>query len=111
MNQAAVAQAYARLSALKTNLPERYGADQSYIQEFHTVLDILQKESGVDLSASRVPESEIERESSGSNTLSGEVYYTGRMVCTRSYLMMKIDGVLGFFTLASSRTTVGFTPS
>jgi hypothetical protein len=72
---------------------------------------MLQKESGHDLTAFRVPAGEMTKESTSSNTMTGEVNYTGRMECLRAYLMMRIDGVLGFFTLSSSKTAMGFTPS
>jgi|ERR1700739_4456063 hypothetical protein len=109
MNQMALKQAYARLKSLKANLPDRFHADQTYVEEFHSILDILQQESGTSLSAFRVPANEMQRESSGGNSITGETYYTGRMVCHRTYLMMRIDGVLGFFTISSPETAIGFT--
>jgi len=111
VNQTEINQAYSRLGSLKTNLPEGFYADQTYVEEFHSILAILQKESGHDLTPLRVPGSEIQQEVSGGNYMTGEVNYTGRMVCHRNYLMMRIDGVLGFFTLSSSKATVGFRPS
>jgi hypothetical protein len=108
MNQTVIVQAYSRLSALKTTLPEKHYSDQGLVDEFHSVLETLQKESGHDLSAFRIPASEMEKESYCSNSMTGEMSYTGKMVCTRSYLMMRIDGVLCFFSL--SKTTVGFAP-
>jgi hypothetical protein len=111
VNETAIKQAYVRLKSLKANLPDRIHADQTYVEEFHSIVDILQNESGHDLSAFRVPATQMQRESSGGNYITGEVFYTGRLVCTRSYLMMRIDGVLGFFTLVSSKETVGFIPS
>jgi hypothetical protein len=110
MNQTVIFQAYSRLKALKANLPDRIHADHTYVEEFDNILDILQKESGHDLSPFHVPASQMQRESSGGNYITGEVFYTGRTVCTRSYLMMRIDGVLGFFTLSGAKTNVGFTP-
>jgi hypothetical protein len=111
MNESILKEAYSRLRALKDNLPNTYESDQTYVQEFHNILDILQKESGHNLGSFRVPESEMKRQSSGGNYISGEVYYTGRMVCPRTYLMMRIDGILNFFAISSPKTKIGFSPS
>src|SRR3984893_17754216 len=107
MNQTSVKQAYSRLLALKDNLPQGFQADGMYVDEFHSILDILHRESEQDLSAFRVPAREMMKESSGDD-ISGKVYYTGRKMCRRAFLMMRIDGVLGFFALSDSKTTVKF---
>ena len=108
MNQTSIKQAYSRLLALKDNLPQVFQADGTYVDEFHSILDTLQRESEQDLSAFRVPASEMMKQSSGGNDISGKVYYTGRKECLRAFLMMRIDGVLGFFALSDSKTTVEF---
>ena len=109
MSQTSIKQAYSRLLALKDNLPQVFQADGTYVDEFHCVLDILQRESEQDdLSAFRVPASEMMKQSSGGDDISGKVYYTGRKMCRRAFLMMRIDGVLGFFALSDSKTTVKF---
>ena len=112
MSQDQLAQAYARLNSMKKNLPERFEADQKYIEEYHQILDLLERTSGSDLKAFRVPASEIQRETTGGNYITGEEYYSGRQVCERSYLSMKIDGVLGFFSIktASKSKEFGFKP-
>ena len=108
MSQTSIKQAYSRLLALKDNLPQVFQADGTYVDEFHSVLDILQRESEQDLSAFRVPASEMMKQSSSGDDISGKVYYTGRKMCSRAFLMMRIDGVLGFFALSDSKTTVEF---
>ncbi len=110
MSQDQLTQAYARLKAMKDNLPDNYEVDQKYLDEYHQILDLLQTASGSDLKAFRVQASEIHRETTGGNYISGEVYYSDRLVCERAYLAMKIDGVLGFFTIktAPKRKEFGF---
>lgn len=110
MSQGQLALAYARLNSMKENLPKRFEADSKYIEEYHQILDLLQTASGNDLKSFRIPANEIHPETTGGNSITGEVYYSGRQVCERIYLMMKIDGVLGFFTIinAPKRKEFGF---
>jgi hypothetical protein len=97
---------------MKDNLPENFEVDQKYVEEYHQILDLLQSASGSDLENFRVPASEIHPEVSGGNFITGQVTYSDRQVCERSYLMMKVDGVLGFFTIktASKSKEFGFKP-
>ena len=106
MNQDEVAQAYARLKSMQDNLPKHFEVDRKYVAEYHAILDLLQTASGSNLSGFRVPDTDIHDEVSGGNTITGKTYYSGRRVVQRSDLMMKVDGVLGFFTIK----TVGFNP-
>ena len=108
MSQTSIKQAYSRLLALKDNLPQGFQAEGTYVDEFHSILDTLQRESEQDLSVFRAPASEMMKQSSGGDDISGKVYYTGRKMCPRAFLMMRIDGVLGFFALSDSKTTVEF---
>ena len=114
MSQDLLAQAYARLQAMKDNLPKNYEVDQKYVQEFHQILDTLQAASGSDLKNFRVPQNEIHPQVSGGNYITGEVHYSGKQVCERNYLAMKIDGDLGFFTIktapAAKKKEFGFKP-
>lgn len=78
MDQRVLSQAYCRLAALQSNLPDGLHADQRYIEEFHNILDTLEKESSTNLGAFRIPASEITDEPPRMrNTLTGEVYAHG----------------------------------
>ena len=99
MNQDQLAQAYARLKSMKDNLPKYFEVDSKYVDQYHEILSLLQTASDTDLSGFRVPESDIHNEVSGGNMMSGQVFYSGRKVLQRTDLMMKIDAVLGFFTI------------
>jgi hypothetical protein len=113
MSQDQLAQAYARLKSLKENLPQAFEADSKYIEEYHQILDLLHNVSGSDLTSFKVPANMIYPQTSGGNYITGEVHYSGRKVCERSYLMMKIDGMLGFFSIvtAPKRKEFGFKAS
>ena len=112
MSQDQLAQAYARLKSLKDNLPKTFEVDQKYVAEYHQILDTLQAVSGSDLKSFRVSPNEIHPETSGGNYITGEVHYSGRQVCERNYLAMKVDGVLGFFEIKTSpkKKEFGFKP-
>ncbi len=108
-----LAEAHSHLLALKTDLPTGYNVEQTYVDEFHRILNVLQK-AGHDLNYLRVPDNEMKRQSLSANTLTGEVSYTGKKVCSRSYLMMRIDDLLGseilIFKSPRSKPPIGFQP-
>ncbi len=110
MSQDQLAQAYARLKAMKDNLPKSYEVDRKYIVEFHQILDLLQSASGSDLKNFRISDSEIHPQVSGGNYITGETHYSGLQVCDRNYFAMKVDAVLGYFTIktASKPKEFGF---
>jgi hypothetical protein len=97
---------------MKDNLPTTFEVDQKYVGEYHQILDQLQTASGSNLNNFRVPASEIHPEVSGGNYITGEVHHSGRQVCETNYLKMKVDAVLGFFTIktASKKKEFGFKP-
>lgn len=112
MSQEELAQAYARLKSMKDNLAKTHEVDRKYIVEYHRILDQLEAATGSKLHDFRVPDTEIHPQISGGNYITGEVHYSGRQVCERSYLAMKVDAVLGFFTIktASRPKEFGFKP-
>jgi len=110
MDQIKLIEAYARLKALKANLPGQYQVHEKYVQEFHSILDRLAEISGFNLNNFRVASSEVGPVETGGNSMTGEVYYSEDNRCERSVLMMKIDGVLTFFEigLSSKKSEIGF---
>jgi len=110
MQQEKLIEAYTRLRALKANLPDSYSIEEKYVQEFHKILSILEQESGTSLSGFRIPLEELKPRVTSSNYLTHETFYTDWPECDRSYLMMRIDGVLGFFEIQMSaqKTAIGF---
>jgi hypothetical protein len=104
------AEALARLTALKSNLPNPLGVQEKYVNEFHQILDLLELNSGSDLSRFRVPTSELRPQVASLNRLAGRTTYTHDRRCDRNFLTMKIDGVLRLFELqtAGQKSRIGF---
>ncbi len=101
-------QGWDRLLALRNNLPSSTTTEQKYVVEFHNILDVLQKESGQDLGASRLPESEMRRRKTSWNTLTGDAHMSEHPECDRSFLLMKIDPLLAIFAVLAKPTELGF---
>lgn len=93
-----LAKLLSRLTALKNNLPKNY-VERKYADEFNSILIELEKASNESLSEFKIPESEIEPRVISWNMLSGNRQYSEQKYCDKEFLLMKIDGVLGYFTL------------
>jgi len=112
MDQVKIAQAYSILCALKENLPAAQIADEKYLNQFHDVLETLEKETGFDLKTFRVPFSESRLLIKGREVSRTRSYPEP---CDREFLMIRIDAVLKFFTIQPTRQesqprTIGFNP-
>lgn len=92
-----VVKAYVLLSSLKQNIPTDFRVDQSWVGDFHSALQKIERATGVDLQEFRIPQEDLRREITGGNYLTGEVDYSGRMVVERTRLLLKVDAVLGYF--------------
>ena len=103
-------EAYARLKALKSNLPT--SVNEVFVNEFHQILGLLEKLSGADLGSFRVPGSQIRPRLVSANYLTGEETFSGDKYVQHSFLMMKIDGVLNMFehVLSQPKPEIGFKP-
>jgi hypothetical protein len=109
-----IAKAYTLLSSIKANAPKNFAVDQSWVNDFHSALDQVEKATGLSLQEFRIPHAELHRETSGGNYLTGETHYSGRTVIERARFMLKVDAVLGYFSLQKDRPTkgqIGFTKS
>ncbi len=87
MDKRELAKLLSRLTSLKTNLPSSISTDEKYVNEFHSVLGGLEKIVGEQLKEFYMPNSEMKS-------------YQNETYCDREFLLMKIDGVLGYFTLS-----------
>ncbi len=104
-----IAEAYARLAALKENLPAE--AEEKYVTEFHSILDQLEKAAGANLSSFRIPASELRKKivaQAPKDEYGVENIYTDERFCDRAFLMMKNDGCLVLFQ--PGKLAVGFRP-
>jgi hypothetical protein len=110
--QQALVEVYAGLKALLGNLPDRPGklVETRYVQEFHTLLALLQSHSSFDLSRFKVPTGAIVvragQEGMAVDLDSGFDWYDA------SFVKMKLEALLGFFELQWSepRPKIGFRP-
>lgn len=86
---------YARLTALKTNIPDSYDAVQEYVIEYHKLLTQL-KTIGFDLGEFRIPEET----------------YSKSYSAIKTFFLMKLDGLLAYFTLTydDRKPQIGFAP-
>ena len=107
-----IAEALARLKALRANLPDHDEVEPKYARELHEIIALLEADSGSDLGSFRVPASEIRPIIVGGNAITGHVDYSEEPYVERAYLLMKIDGVIGLFEILGSqeRTRIGFYP-
>lgn len=103
--------AYARLSAIKDNVPEGHQGQvaEQYVQEFHDALKQLGN-VGFDIDQFRVPSDWVKKRWVG-RTGAGENRYTDTQYVERGLLLAKIDSLLNYFQLDSGqpKAKIGFT--
>jgi len=73
------------------------------VDDFHSILDAIEKTTNADVRAFRVPPDELHPEVSGGNYLEGTIDYSGRMVIERSRFAQKLDAVLGYFQFVGTK--------
>jgi len=101
-----LAKLLARLTALKTNVPQKgYGVPKKYVDEFNSILKGLGETSGEDLNEFMVPTGEVKPRMT-SIDMSGRKTYSSESYCDREFISMKIDSVLGYFTLLLKPTEI-----
>ncbi len=96
-----LAQAYFLLKSLKDNVPNSHEVDQQWVNDFHSLVDTVEKETGTDLAAFRVDGSELHHPvvavTPGTRRGPGKVRYGNGIVVKRTRLLLKLDAVLGYF--------------
>ena len=99
-NQDAFTRAYATLTSLRKNINEmNYGVLETYVREFHNVLDKLEG-IGIDVSEFRIPTSEVKPRIT-SVSREGR-HYSEEKYVDKSYILTKIDAILGYFEIVTS---------
>jgi len=93
-----LAKLLAQLTALKNNIPKDL-VPRKYADEFNTIISELAQISADNLDDFLVPPSEIKPRVTSFSYVTGQKDYSTESYCQREYLLMKIDGVLGYFTL------------
>jgi hypothetical protein len=108
--QDALARAYATLSSLRKNIGEiTTGVRETYVHEFHSVLDKLEN-IGIDVSEFRIPDSEIAIVVRSFNTLTGVKSYSDEKYVDKPFILTKLDAILGYFeiTMSEKPRSIGF---
>lgn len=115
-DQIKLLEAYTRLDGFKNNIPQTPNSVQeSYVHQYHLILDLLEETSKYNLSGFRVPPHEISPLIASVDADEGVKYTEGRF-CKRPILMMKVDAVLSFFKILMNNTDntnkeiIGFRP-
>jgi len=112
--QDVLARACERLSALRKNIGEMvdYLVLETYVQEFHAVLDRIEG-IGIDVSEFRIPDSEVKPKVTNVSPVSyiggggGHVSYSKEKYVDKSFILTKLDAILGYFKSEKPRK-IGF---
>jgi len=106
-----LARAYTRLTSLRKNLPPNRGVPELYVQEYHSILDILE-EDGFQLSEFRVSMELARPHVASHNVLTGLTKYTSTRYVEYVFFVSKFDALLSYFQFASQpseeRPRIGF---
>ena len=111
-SQDAIARVYAMLSSLRKNIDQIGAVPEKYVREFHTMLDRLEG-IGIDVSEFRIPDSEVQPQVTIIRFERGEKSYSKEKYVDRSFILTKLDAILGYFEIITSEKPrrMGFTKS
>lgn len=107
--QDVLARAYAMLSSLRRNIDQMtYNVLETYVHEFHAVLDKLES-IGIDVSDFRILDSLVKPRVTSQSFPGGKTYSEEKYV-ERSFILTKIDAILGYFEIitAEKPRRIGF---
>lgn len=93
-----ILRAHATISSLRTNVPNSYEVEDTWVKNFNGALAKIEAALKIDLEEFKVPRDALYRSVATSNTITGEVQYRDGLWCRRETLLHKIDSVLGYFT-------------
>ena len=98
-----LARAYTMLKSLRSNIGQMTTnrVPETYVHEFHTVLSKLE-DMGMDVADFRVPASEIAPNVESINTITGQTSYTTEQYVDKTFLLFKLDAILGYFEIITS---------
>jgi len=93
--------AYATLKSLRNNIAGMTDVKETYVNAFHTVLIRLQ-DIGINTSEFWIPYSEINPRTASINTLTGVKQYTEERYVDKSFILTKLDAILGYFEIITA---------
>ena len=107
-----ILRAYATITSMKANVPERPQIEERWVIEFNTAIEKLEKSLSIDLQEFKVPQDALKRFVASCNSLTNDVTYLEGIWCERAILMQKLDSVLVYFTGLQDREDIkiGFHP-
>ena len=102
--------AYSRLGALKENLPKGYYVGEDYVREYHEILSLLE-EPWVQIDEFKISSEQVVPVVT--SVTDGEATYSGHRYIERTYFLVKLDGLLAYFTLTydERKPRIGFSVS
>ena len=108
-----ILRAYAAITSIRANVPERHEVEARWVNEFNTAIEKLEKSLGIDLQEFKVPQDALKRYVASCNSLTSDVTYLEGLWCERAILMQKLDSILVYFTGLEDRDDkkIGFRPS
>ena len=115
-NQDTLARAYAMLSALRKNISQikDYSVEEKFVNEFHSVLDKLES-VGIKTAEFRIPDSAVQPKITSRVRVGGveRKSYSEEKYVDRSFIMTKLDAILGYFEIitADKPKKIGFSIS
>jgi hypothetical protein len=96
---------YNQFLVLRENLPEGKHVARKYVDEFHRLLNMLEKANSISLKDYYIDDSILEY-TAGIATSTGS-RWLGEKQCERAFLSMKIDGILLLF-VSEEKPPMGF---
>jgi len=95
---------YVTLKSLRENIGQMtdYSVQETYVHEFHTVLDRLES-IGIDVAEFRIPSSQVNRVARGGSYLTGETRYSDEKYVDKTFILTKLDAILGYFEIITSK--------
>lgn len=102
--------AFARLAALKVNLPTGSLVREDFVDEYHHVLDQMEAQ-GLGILEFRIPSEKVHLKVSTGNFATGRTRVSEHKYMQRDLFLLKLDGLMGYFTLAydPDRPAISFT--
>jgi len=104
-----IKKSFAKLSALKENLPDKARISEDYVKIFHGEIEKLSNLGYKDLEEFKIPNQEITARQVSYDPRRGSRYSEERYV-EKGLLLARLDAVLIFFQINSEKIEMGFQP-
>ena len=93
-----ILRAYAAITSMRANVPDRPQIEERWVKEFNAAIEKLEKSLDIDMQEFKVPQDAIKRFVASCNSQTNDVTYLEGLWCERAILMQKLDSVLMYFT-------------